>query len=385
MGSGSQVKILHTSDWHLGKTVMGRSMLPEQEYFIDNVLLPVLDEERPDALIIAGDIFDRQVPPAEAVKLFSRTVKEICLTRRIKTAVIAGNHDGADRLAVYAELLRPQGLYISARPFDTDPILIEDKDTAVYIHLLPYFDAAIARDILARDDIRGQNAAFAAVMEQIKPVNGAVNVLVAHCFAAGGVTCESESPLSVGGSDEVDPSLFDKFDYVALGHLHGPQRSGKNGAYSGSPLKYSFDEEHQKKSLVLLDIKDGTIERRLIPIKPLHDMRTITGTIKDIIGAAQKDSNRDDFIYANLLDTRPVFEPMALLREHYPNVLGLHPGWLDLTAGDGDRESLKQNLRTGSGDKLLFEEFLRQVCGIEPKEDELRVFDELMEKAGDEV
>ncbi|HEX2938774.1 MAG TPA: exonuclease SbcCD subunit D [Ruminiclostridium sp.] len=378
------MKILHTSDWHLGKTVMGCQMLPEQEHFIDNVFLPAVDAERPDAIIIAGDIFDRQVPPVEAVRLFSRAISEICAVRGIKTAVISGNHDGAERLAVYSDLLKSQGLFISAKPFDTEPVLIKGGETNVYIHLLPYFDTAVARDILRRDDIRGQNAAFKAVLEKMKPIEGAMNILVSHCFAAGGKTCESESPLSVGGSDEVDPSLFGGFDYVALGHLHGPQRTGANGAYSGSPLKYSFDEEKQKKSIAVLELGGDAVERRLIPIQPLHDMRTITGSIKELIDASENDSKSDDFIYANLTDTRPVFEPMALLREHYPNILGLHPGWLNMTAAEGCRDNLKQGIRTGAGDRLLFEEFLRQVCGAEPQEDELALFDELMEKAGEE-
>lgn len=377
------MKIIHTSDWHLGKTVMGRSMLCEQEYFLYKTLLPVLDKEKPDVLIISGDVFDRQVPPVEAVTLFSRAVSEICAVRGITTAVIAGNHDGAERLAVYKDLLKNQGLYISAKPFDTEPIALKFENKNLYIHLLPYFDAALARDILGRDDIRGQNAAFKAVIEKIQPVKDAVNILTAHCFAAGGITCDSESPLAVGGSDEIDPSLFSGFDYVALGHLHGPQKSGLNGAYSGSPLKYSFDEEHQKKSLAVLEYKNGVLERRLIPINPLHDMRTVTGSIKEIIEAAKSDPSKEDFIYANLTDERPIFEPMALLREYYPNVLGLHPGWIDMTASEKKRTALKNELKTGTGDKLLFEEFLRQICGIEPNDNELMIFDEFMEKVGD--
>lgn len=377
------MKILHTSDWHLGKSVMGRSMLEDQEYFIDNVFLPALDSEHPDAVIISGDIFDRSVAPVEALALFNRAVNETC-SRGIVTAVIAGNHDGAQRLAVYSGLLRSQGLYISASPFDTPPIHIKDNSGELYIHLLPYFDAATARDILGRDDIHGQNAAFKAVMEKMRPYPAARNVLAAHCFAAGAVTCQSESQLSVGGSDGVDPAAFADFDYVALGHLHGPQRSGKNGYYSGSPLKYSFDEEHHKKSLSIVTFDEGGTQIRRLPCTPLRDMRTVTGNIKDIITAAKDDPAREDYIYANLTDTRPVFEPMALLREHYPNVLGLHPGWLDVGAAAANSKlDLKDGLRTGAADRVLFEEFLRQVCGKEPEPEEMKIFDELMEKAGE--
>lgn len=357
-------------------------MLPEQENFIDNVFLPALDSEHPDAVIISGDIFDRSVAPIEAVTLFNRAVTELCAVRGITTAVIAGNHDGAQRLAVYSGLLRAQGLYISASPLDTPPLHIANSQGEVYIHLLPFFDAATARDILGRDDIHGQNDAFKAIMKNIRPVAGARNVLAAHCFAAGGLTCQSELQISVGGSDGVDPAIFEGFDYIALGHLHGPQRSGKNGFYSGSPLKYSFDEEHHKKSLSIVTFDDGGTHLKRLSCKPLHDMRTITGNIKDIIAAAESDDRREDYIFANLTDSRPVFEPMALLREHYPNVLGLRPGWLDLSAGESSRTDLKEGLRTGAGDRLLFEEFMRQVCGLEPQPDELKMFDKLMEKAG---
>jgi exonuclease SbcD len=377
------MKILHTSDWHLGKSVMGRVMLPDQEFFIERTLLPTIDAEKPDVVIIAGDIFDRQVPPVEAVRLFSHAVTEICVNRKIPAVVIAGNHDGADRLTVYSELVRGQGLYLSARPLDTPALCLEDGQGKVYFHMLPYFDAALARDILGRDDIHGQNAAFEALMHEIHPVKGARNVLVAHCFAAGSLTCESESPLAVGGSEEVNPALFDGFDYVALGHLHGPQKSGVNGSYSGSPLKYSFDEERHKKSLAIVTLENDGTQIKRIPVIPLHDIRTVTGEINEIISAAQNDPARDDYIYANLTDARPIYEPMALLREHFPNILGLHPGWLDTGERGQERAGLKEGLRTGSGDKLLFEEFLSQICGASVLPDELCVFEEMMKKAGD--
>lgn len=377
------MKILHTSDWHLGKTVMQHSMLNDQKYFIDKVLIPTIDEEKPDVLIIAGDIFDRPIAPVEAVRLFSHAVNEICAVRKIPALVIAGNHDSPDRLAVYSELLRSQGLYLSARPLDTQPVKYEDSFGCIYFHLLPYFDAALARDILGRDDIHGQNEALKEIMKEIHPVEGARNVLIAHCFAAGGLTCESESPLAVGGSEEVDPSLFSGFDYAALGHLHGPQNVGAIGAYSGSPLKYSFDEEHHRKSLTVITLEND-IKIKRVPVKPLHDMRTIKGSMKDIIENSETDKGREDYVFADLTDTRPVYEPMAQLREHYPNILGLRPGWI--SNGENSKlTGLKEDLQTGSSDRLLFEEFLKQVCGVEPQKDEIKVFEEMMKKAGDGI
>lgn len=377
------MKLLHTSDWHLGKTVMGMSMLGEQENFIENVLLPAVDAEKPDAVTVAGDVFDRQVPPVEAVRLFSHAVDEICGTRGIPMAVIAGNHDGADRLAVYAGLLRGRGLYLSARPFDTPPLRLHAHGQTVLIHLLPYFEPAFARAAFNRDDIRGFGAAYHAVVGKVKETlePGAFHVLAAHCFAAGSSTCESESPLSVGGSEEVDPGVFAGFDYIALGHLHGPQRVGANGAYSGSPLKYSFDEEKQNKSIAVVSFSDAGVETKRLPCVPLHNMRTVTGSLKELLEAAKSDPGCEDYIFASLTDARPVFEPMALLREAYPNTLGLHPGWLDLTAGSGTAEN-RRALKNG-GDGLLYTEFLRQVCGVEPEDGERRLFENIMKKVAE--
>lgn len=373
------MKILHTADWHLGKVVMGRSMLEEQRHFIDDSLLPAIDRTKPDAVIIAGDIFDRQIPPVEAVCLFSSAVAQICKARHVKLAVIAGNHDGADRLAVYSDLLREGGLYISAHPFDTKPLCVEDGFGLTQIHFLPYFDAAQARDALGRDDVRGMNAAFSAVVSEMvgKLEPKARHVLIGHCFAAGGAVGEAESPLTVGGSDSVDLSVCAPFDYVALGHLHGPQKAGKNGRYSGSPIKYSFDEEHQKKSMALIEILPDKIETSYIPCEPIHDMRTITGTVASLVDAAANDPARDDYIYAELTDTRPFFEPMAALREYYPNILGLHPGWLYTNM---EKEHCAVSKVSSGGDRLLYEEFLNQVCGVEPETDEIVVFEEMMKK-----
>lgn len=375
-------KLLHTSDWHLGRVLFNRPMLEDQEYFIQNVLLPALDAERPSLVIAAGDIFDRQIAPVDAIRLFNAAAEEICLKRGIPFAVIAGNHDSAERLSVYAGFLRAQGLFISARPFDTEPLLFEDENGEIAVHLLPYFDTAAARELLGRDSLRGYQEAFAAVVAELtaRLVPGQRNILVSHCFVRGASVSDSESPLSIGGSAEVEHAVFSAFDYTALGHLHGPQQPGAHVFYSGSPLKYSFDEEHQHKSLATVEFQpEGAVVRRL-PIQPLRDLRVVTGTVAELCAAAALDEHREDYLYARLTDTRPVYEPMAALRECYPNMLALNPGWLaGGEAQGGRREELRQGLREGSAsDRVLFEEFMRQVCGQEPSADELSLFDRVM-------
>lgn len=375
-------RFLHTSDWHLGRVLYSRSMLEDQKWFLKNSLLPAVDAERPSLVIVAGDVFDRPVAPVEAIRLFNDTLTELCLRRGVKVAVIAGNHDSAERLAVYAELLRPQGLVISARPFDCEPLRFEDEQGPVEVHLLPFFDPAAARDIMGDDSLRGYAEAARAVLGELgrRVTPGARSVVVAHCFVSGASVSDSETPLSIGGSAEIDPALFDAFDYTALGHLHGPQKPGKNVWYSGSPLKYSFDEQRQKKSMLAVELRgEGAAVRRL-PVNPLRNMRVVEGTLDEICRAAESDSAREDYIYARLTDRRPVFEPMAALREFYPNVLGLNPGWLDFSENGGaERDALRRKVRGGNvSDRMLFEEFMRQVCGVEPQEDELRLFDEVM-------
>lgn len=374
------MKIIHTSDWHLGRLIYGCSLIGDQEYFIKEIFLPYVINEQPQLVVIAGDIFDRQIAPVEAIRLFNCALG-VLYERGIKIAVIAGNHDGGDRLAAYSGLLRGSGLYISARPFDTPPLYLEDKYGGVDVHFLPYFDTATARDILNDDSIRGAEEAYKAMINEIKKgfKAGRKNILIAHCFVAGSSVCESESPSFIGGSGEVGASVFEGFDYVALGHLHGPQQPSKTVFYSGSPLKYSFDEEKQKKSMIVADFNDNKVDIKRLPIKSMRDMRTITGTLDELILASKSDKNSDDYLYAMLTNERPIYEPMAQLREYYPNILGLHPGWLTTSGNGGARDELREKLRSKTaGDSMFFEEFLKQVCGITPGPKEIAVFEEVM-------
>lgn len=373
------MKLLHTADWHLGRMIYGRSLLEDQEYFISENFLPAVREHRPDLVVIAGDLYDRQIAPAGAIRLFDRVIAELNALG-IPLAVIAGNHDGADRIAVGASLLRRNGVFIASRPEDVfEPAEFQIRGETVRVYLLPYCEPAQIRQLLGDDSLHGFQASYAALLKQIAQSldPNAVNILAAHCFAAGGTVSDSETALYVGGSGEVSPSCFDPFDYVALGHLHAPQRAGEKGRYAGSPLKYSFDEEKQKKSLTLAEITKEETRITLLPVTPLREMRTVTASLQELLEAG-KNSPSSDFVYCELTDRSPVFLPADQLRPYYPNLLGLRCGWMK-PVSDTSGGELREQLRSRKADETsVFREFLRQVCGEDASAEDTAFFLELL-------
>lgn len=370
------MKLLHTSDWHLGRMIYGHSLLQDQEYFIKQVFLPAAEAERPACIILAGDIFDRQIAPVEAIRLFDYVISEIHKLR-IPLAVIAGNHDGADRIAIGAELLRDSGIAIAARLEDAfTPLEVEQNGEKADLYLLPYCEPAAVRQFLHNDDIHGFHEAYDAILNEIKKTfrPDVLHILVAHCFVAGGVLSDSESPIYVGGSGEVNPSVFEGFDYVALGHLHAPQKTGGNGRYSGSPLKYSFDEERQRKSLTLLNINQAECRVDELPIAPLHDMRTVSGTMEELL-AQGKQKICEDYLFIRVTDSTPIYMPAEQLRPFYPNLLAVNCDWLNPTAAAGEDAALRDQMRHHKVDELaVFEQFMKQVCGSDADEDDRTLF-----------
>lgn len=379
------MKLLHTADWHLGKVIFSRSLLEEQEHFLFHTFLPAVDREDPDLIVLAGDVFDRPIAPVEAIRLFDDLLYALCAERGRKVAVIPGNHDSADRLTVGSEILKRQGLYIASRlKAEPEAVRFSDEFGPVELWMLPYFDPAQVREVFQDESVRGFQEAYERVLGAVRQrqTKGARQILMAHCFVTGSKKSESESPLSIGGSGEIDGALFDGFDYVALGHLHGPQRAAKNARYAGSPLKYSFDEARQKKSLTVAELSADSVEVRQIPVLPRRDMRVLEGTLHKLLQAAKTDEHREDFLYANLLDDAPVFEPMARLREGYPNLLGLTCAWLQGGRGQAQgRDDLRKGLRARRvDDQAVLEAFLRQICDREPDEDITRLFCRLAEE-----
>ena len=376
------MKFIHTSDWHLGKMIHGRSLLEDQEYFIKRVFLPDVDREQPDFVVLAGDIYDRQIAPVEAIRLFDWTISEMA-RREIPFFMIAGNHDGADRLCVGAGLLRKSGIYLTARLEDAfEPILLEKNGESVQVFLLPYFEPAEARDVLGDDSIRGFSEAYEEVLSRLKEKRDPAlpGVLVSHCFVAGSTASDSESPLYVGGSGEVRADSFGGFTYTALGHLHGPQKAGANGRYSGSPLCYSFDEAKQKKSYTLVTLKDGAADCRQVPITPVRPMRTLADTF-DRLMEAGKQAPCQDYVFVTLTDEKPVYMPVNQLREYYPNLLGLTSQWLQnggLEGLTGEHREQRELLRKRNGEKEIFGAFLTGVCQSGATEEDQALFDRIL-------
>jgi exonuclease SbcD len=320
------MKILHTSDWHLGRQFHGQSLEADHEAVLAQVMSAV-ETHDPDVLIVAGDIFDRASPPADAVRQFNAFVERFAAQSRAAIVLIAGNHDSGDRLASLAALAdRNRVLIRGPLVGDERPLIIHDAHGPVAFSALPfgnefaarecYPDAGIAK---ASDVIGAQVAAARAHVPK-----GARWVLVAHAFVTNAVVSESERPLSMGGIDTVHPGTFTGAHYVALGHLHRPQFTGKpHIRYSGSPLAFSFDEGSAQKSMCLVDLKaDGSLAHELLPFTPLRRVRSIEGLFADVLTAAEANPS-DDFLEIVLTDPGAVVDAMGRLRRHYPNALQL--------------------------------------------------------------
>ena len=305
------MKLLHTADLHLGKTLKGQSLIDDQEFILDEIF-KVIDDAKPDAFLIAGDVYDRGIPPAEAVSLFDETLNKLA-EKNLPTLIIAGNHDSATRLNFGSKLFERQNIFIASRVTDTPAqVVLEDKFGEVYFSLIPYFVPAEIKSELADAD------KFYIELARRRIPNGKRSVAIAHMFLAGGIESESERKF-VGGAANVDSKIFDGYNYVALGHLHRPQKiSVENIRYAGSPLKYSFDEANHKKSVTLIDLDEaGAVEIEKIPLTPRRDVRIETGTLHDLL----RNGRTDDYICARL--TERVINVQDKLAWIFPHLLSV--------------------------------------------------------------
>lgn len=318
------MKFLHLSDLHLGKRVNEVSMLDDQDDILHQIL-EIADAECPDAVVIAGDVYDKSVPSSEAVTLFDRFL--VALAKRgIPVLLISGNHDSPERLAFGSRLLDASGIHIS--PIyngELHPILLRDEHGPVHFWLLPFLKPAHMKRFFPDETIESYTDAARAAIAHMDVDFSARNVLVTHQFVTGASTCESEE-LSVGGADNVDASVFDGFDYVALGHIHGPQNIGSNRIrYCGTPLKYSFSEASHNKSVTVVSLgAKGDLELRLCPLCPKHDLREILGSFAEV---TERDfyshTAADDYLHIILTDEEDVPEAVGKLRLIYPNLMKL--------------------------------------------------------------
>ncbi len=343
------MRFIHLADLHIGKKVNEFSMLEDQRYVLEQVL-DTVEQTKPDGVILAGDIYDKAVPPAEAVRLLGWFLTELS-ERRQPVYMVSGNHDSGERLAFGADLLKQSRIYVSALYDGTlEPVVLEDDYGKLNLYLLPFVKPVHVRRSLCQQEEAG------AELEEIQTYQQAVetvlkhadihaserNVLVAHQLVTGASRCDSED-LSVGGLDNVDASLFKDFDYVALGHIHGPQSMTRDSIrYAGTLLKYSFSECEHEKSITLVEVKEkGNVSVETIPVVPRHDMQQIKGRYETLMARDYyKNSDREDYLKVILTDEEELPEVMGRLRTVYPNIMKLE----------------YENTRTGSNGDVQMEE-----------------------------
>ncbi len=374
------MKFIHTADWHLGKLVQGVYMTEDQRHVL-NQLVDTVERERPDAVVIAGDLYDRAIPPIEAVELLDELLERLVIDLRTPVLAIAGNHDSPDRVNFASKILEARGLHLvgQLRP-DFQPVVLNDQYGEVHFHLVPYSDPAQIRHLLQDEEIRTHDDAMKAVIdrivEQMKP--DARHVLIGHAFVTPGGearpnTSESERPLAIGGAEHVRADHFEPFHYTALGHLHQAHYVAQEHIrYAGSPLKYSISEETHKKGFLMVDIDAegrATIDKRHFHAQ--HDVRRVVAYIEDI---ETNHPINQDYVFVTLLNENPVLFPMEKVRAVYPNALHVERRMHILSPDDGAAEGMMDARRREADPSELFAAFYQEVKGQALAEDKRRLF-----------
>ena len=318
------MKLIHLSDLHIGKRVNEVSMLEDQAYILEQILA-IIDGETPDAVLIAGDVYDKTVPPTEAVTLFDDFLCRLS-RREIPVLLISGNHDSPERLAFGRRLMAAGGIHISpVYSGDITPVTLHDEYGPVHFWLLPFLKPTHVRRFFPEETIESYTDAVRVAVEHMAVDTTQRNVLLTHQFVTGAATCESEE-LSVGGSDNVDAAVFEGFDYVALGHLHGPQNMGSPRIrYCGTPLKYSFSEADHCKSVTEAELDgEGNLQLQLLPLTPKRDLRILKGSFSQLTDQDfWKNTATDDYLHIILTDEEDIPEAVNRLDAIYPNILHL--------------------------------------------------------------
>lgn len=316
------MKLIHLSDLHLGKRVCEMSMLEDQEYILREIL-GIVEDTRPDALLISGDVYDKSVPSAEAVTVFDDFLCRLA-ARKLPVLIISGNHDSPERLSFGGRLMEGSGIHISP-VYDGNirPITLTDDFGEVHFWLLPFLKPVHVRSVFPEENIESYTDACAAAVAHMPLNKEERNVILVHQFVTGAETCGSEE-LSVGGTDNVDASVFADFDYVALGHIHRPQNGGSNKIrYCGTPLKYSLSEVDHLKSVTLVELgAKGELRLELIPLHPKHDLREIRGSFAQLTDMDYyKNTAAEDYLHIILTDEEDIPEAAGKLRAIFPNYL----------------------------------------------------------------
>lgn len=370
------MKFLHISDLHLGKRLNGVSLLEDQRYIL-NQILELADQA--DAVLIAGDVYDKPVPSAEAVTLFDGFLTELA-QRGKSVLMISGNHDSAQRLAFGGAMLSQSGIHVSP-VFDgkLEPVPMEDKHGTVAVYLLPFLKAAHVRPFFEEEELNSCQEAVACVLQHTKLDKNCRNVLLAHQFVAGARRCESEE-VSVGGLDQVSAELFQDFDYVALGHLHTPQKLGRETiCYSGSPLKYSVSETRQQKAALLVTMEEkGNVTVKTLPLKPLRNLVCLKGSYDELTDRkGYQNRNLEDYYHITLTDDEDIPQAMARLQTIYPNLLSLD---CDNRRTRGQLDMALQRNQDETDPMILLEQFYQKRNGQPMTDSQRQLAQKLMEE-----
>lgn len=318
------MKFVHLSDLHLGKRVNGYSMIEDQKYILLKIL-NVIDEQKAEAVVIAGDVYDKPIPPTEAVQLFDDFLFRL-VKRNLQILVISGNHDSPERIAFGSRFMDKSGVHMSqVYNGKNDLVELKDKYGKVNFYMLPFVKPSNVRRFFEDEEINTYTDAVRVAVSHMNVNKKARNVIITHQFVTGAQRSESET-IAVGGTDNVDSYVFDDFDYVALGHIHGPQNVGKNTVrYCGTPLKYSFSEISHKKSVTVVEMKEkGNVKVSTVELIPKLDMREIKGTYEELTFKKNyENTNTEDYLHIILTDEEDVADAVAKLRCVYPNLMKL--------------------------------------------------------------
>lgn len=386
------MKILHTADWHIGKTVNGFSMLMDQENILKQII-DIIQEEKPDVVIIAGDLYDRSIPSVGAVKLLNETLREIVKQRKTKVIAIAGNHDSNERLQFGSDLLKDSGLFlIGTLQNPCEKIICQDVFGEVHFYPIPYMDPEMVAEIYADETIHTHEEAMQRIILEIEKDLKANTraVAIAHGYFSMMKTdadkeiehtelqcSDSEKRLAIGGSDLVHAKCFQSFHYTALGHLHGHQKVGDGRIkYSGSPLKYSFSEVNHKKGVLMIELDEhGNVDERFITLHPVRDFRIVKGYLNEILGNVDK-QGADDYIRVELLDSGELIGTMAKLQSVYPNAMEL----VRIEKEQGEAQAAIQIQVEGKTPIELYQGFYQQVTGDKAEERHIQWLESTMNK-----
>lgn len=376
------MKLIHLSDLHLGKRVNEFSMLEDQQYILTEIL-QIIDREKPDGVMIAGDVYDKSLPSAEAVALLDDFLVRLA-KRDLQVFLISGNHDSPERMAFGGRLMAQSGVHL-APVYDgkVSPITLTDEYGPVNLYLLPFLKPAHVRRCFPEREILTYTDALAAAIEAMGVDPAQRNVLVTHQFVTGAARCDSEE-ISVGGTDNVDVSVFEPFDYVALGHIHGPQQVGRETVrYCGTPLKYSFSEAKHQKSVTVVELGEkGAVSVRTVPLTPMRDLAELRGTYEELTfrGFYQGTSYPRDYVHITLTDEEDIPDAVSKLRIIYPNLMKLDYDNKRTRAGivlEGAEDQQRSPLE-------LLEEFYEKQNGQPMGEEQCAFAKSLMERIWEE-